>query len=136
MEPWNVAELQSAGVKAVLALSNPGQAHCDALKAASIACCVLNIHSPVELDEAVTDVLCATVAEAVAMINQCREQNKPVLLCCDTGNELTCLVMACYLTAQGAAPVHAVSQVRAMNESAFSTPGWDQFVFDVIYALQ
>jgi hypothetical protein len=29
-----------------------------------------------------------------------------------------------------------VSQVRNVREIAFSADGWDQFVFDVLYALQ
>lgn len=133
---WNVTELQDAGFKVVMAFAALNEDAKNALKAAEIECHCINMTAPVILDEAATSELCAAVTESVAMINQCRELSKPILLSCDTGNELTSLVMACYLTELGAAPVHAVSQVRAMNEQAFSTPGWDQFVFDVIYAMQ
>ncbi|MCL2915326.1 protein phosphatase [Shewanella corallii] len=133
---WNVTELQDAGFKSVLALSPLSETRKDALNSADIECRFLDMTTSTLLDDAVTPEFCATVAECIGLINQCRELNKPILLCCDTGNELTSLVMACYLTELGAAPVHAVSQVRAMNEQAFSKPGWDQFVFDVIYALQ
>lgn len=44
--------------------------------------------------------------------------------------------MAYYLMENGAAPLHAVSQVRAVRDIAFSAEGWDQFVYDVLYALQ
>ena len=48
----------------------------------------------------------------------------------------TALMMAYYLMMKGTAPLHAVSQVRNIRDIAFSSEGWDQFAFDVLYQLQ
>lgn len=136
-EAWTPAALMSAGIQCIYSLtplSDEIRAGLSGLQ--QFNCLLPAVTTPGLLSEPVTAQLTQQLTKIVADIQQCREQNMPVLLHCATGNEWTALVMACYLVSIGAAPVHAVSQVRAVHELAFNRDGWDQFVFDVIYAMQ
>ncbi|WP_394129807.1 hypothetical protein [Shewanella maritima] len=71
--------------------------------------------------------------EVLPAVVQKMQQSDTCLLLGD--EQVVAVSMAYYLMDIGAAPVNAVSQVRAANESAFQSP-WDQFVYDVLYHLQ
>lgn len=134
--PWDLSELKEQGVGAILSVN--GGDLCDADEMARLAlryaCIPLSGNiPPMEGDEAHC---VAQLPKALAFIRQCEADGLPVMIHCRSGKDRTGLLMAYYLMENGAAPLHAVSQVRAVRDIAFSAEGWDQFVYDVLYALQ
>ncbi|MGI2261474.1 protein phosphatase [Shewanella sp. GXUN23E] len=127
--------LSELGVKAILSFCGLTAQQCAALSATHIEWHGATLSLAGFPDVAPTDELLNGLTDALKRLHQWRTAGKPALVCCPSGNELTSALLACYLTQTGAAPVHAVSQVRALNADAFSLPGWDQGVFDLIYAL-
>ncbi|MDF0534217.1 hypothetical protein PY479_08020 [Shewanella sp. A32] len=65
---------------------------------------------------------------------QQQQGHKALMTAADAG--VLGVMMANFLMTQGAAPVHAVAQVRSLYDDAFTNEGWDQFVFDVLYRMQ
>lgn len=134
--PWVLSDLAEAGFKAVVSLNDGAQCDTQAMAALGIAHKIFSLPDsipPTEDDR----VLCqAQLPKALDFIRECETNNHPVLLHCRSGKDRTGLMMAYYLMENGAAPLHAVSQVRNVRDIAFSSEGWDQFVFDVLYALQ
>ncbi len=132
---WELTELKQAGIGAILSLhegDNDTQL-IDNLRFRYACIPLSSAVPPIETDVAT----CAEqLPKALAFIRQCEAVNLPVLIHSNAGKDRTALLMAYYLMDNGAAPVHAVSQVRAMRDTAFSAEGWDQFAFDVLYALQ
>ncbi|MFV7772157.1 dual specificity protein phosphatase family protein [Shewanella marisflavi] len=133
---WDLGQLKAEGIDAILSV-NQGEL-CDPEEMAGLdlryACIPLSENiPPQEGDQA----LCvAQLPKALAFIRECEAQGLTVMIHCRSGKDRTGLVMAYYLMENGAAPLHAVSQVRAVRDIAFSSDGWDQFVYDVLYALQ
>lgn len=134
-QPWDLGELKAVGIGAVVSLSDDA-GDPDALARAGIA----HLHRPIKrnvppLEEDVSRAGEA-ISEALAWVLEMEAAQTPVLVHCALGNDRTGLLMAAYLMARGAAPVHAVSQVRSLREQAFTAEGWDQLVYDVLYSMQ
>ncbi|MEI6860123.1 MAG: dual specificity protein phosphatase family protein [Shewanella sp.] len=135
-EAWDLNEIKRAGIGAVLSVNGgeecDPQAFIDA--GLSYACIPFSSNIPPKEDDLA---LCVEqLPKALAFIRECEQHNNPILIHCYSGKDRTGLIMAYYLMENGAAPLHAVSQVRAVRDIAFSAEGWDQFAFDVLYALQ
>jgi protein-tyrosine phosphatase len=135
-DPWDLQSLKDSGIGAVLSV-NGGEC-CDPAEFAALGldylCVPLSANiPPQERDLAICT---AQLPKALAFVHACEAKDKPVLIHCRSGKDRTGILMAYYLMDKGAAPVHAVSQVRSVRDIAFSAEGWDQFVFDVLYALQ
>ncbi|MGL4474737.1 MAG: protein phosphatase [Shewanella sp.] len=136
LNPWNIGELKDAGIGAIISVIDGDAADAERIRAAGIRyeCIALPdaiTPSAQDLEDAV-----AHLPAVIAFIKQACDDGLVVLIHCGSGQDSTCLVMAQYLIEQGAAPVHAISQVRNVNANAFSRDGWDQFAFDVVYQLQ
>ncbi|MBV7314974.1 dual specificity protein phosphatase family protein [Shewanella sp. NIFS-20-20] len=136
LNPWNISELKTAGIGAIISVNNGDACDQALIAAAGIRYQCIGLPdsippTPQDLESAV-----AQLPAIMAFISQAQADGLPVLIHCRSGRDRTCLVMAQYLIQQGAAPVHAISQVRAVRDIAFSSEGWDQFTFDVIYQLQ
>ncbi len=135
-EAWDLKEIKRAGIGAVLSVNDGEECDPQAFIDAdlSYACIPFSNNIPPKEDDLA---LCVEqLPKALAFIRECEQHNSPVLIHCYSGKDRTGLIMAYYLIENGAAPLHAVSQVRAVRDIAFSAEGWDQFVFDVLYALQ
>ncbi|MCG9698333.1 dual specificity protein phosphatase family protein [Shewanella sp. Isolate11] len=135
-ENWDIAELKQGGIGAVLSVNGGDMCEPEvfAQHGMRYACIPFsNNVPPVETDLAVC---VEQLPKALDFIRQCEAEDIPVLIHCRSGKDRTGLLMAYYLMSNGAAPLHAVSQVRAIRDIAFSADGWDQFTFDVLYALQ
>ncbi|MCF1440094.1 MAG: hypothetical protein LPD71_15600 [Shewanella sp.] len=135
LQTENVGQLAGDGIQAVLSFSALSLQQLSALSDRQIDWHAAEVPLSAFPEEAPTDELLCGLTEALKQLHIWRSAGKPALVCCASGNELTSALLACYLTHVGAAPVHAVSQIRALNADAFSLPGWDQGVFDLIYAL-
>ncbi|MCL1075212.1 protein phosphatase [Shewanella dokdonensis] len=86
-------------------------------------------------DEQLLQTLAQLLPQAHSFVaQQLQLGHKLLLTAADAG--LLGIMMAELLMSDGAAPVHAVAQVRSLYEDAFADDGWDQFVFDVLYRLQ
>ncbi|GGI93254.1 dual specificity protein phosphatase family protein [Shewanella gelidii] len=135
-EPWNLAELKAAGIDSVLSV-NDGES-CDLTDFVAndihYACVPFTSNIP-PLEGDLEDCVSA-MPTAYAFIEQQLNLGRTVLIHCRSGKDRTGLMMAYYLMKTGTAPLHAVSQVRSVRDIAFSAEGWDQFAFDVLYALQ
>lgn len=134
-QPWDPGELKENGIGAVVSLSDDA-GDTEALANAGIA----HLHRPItrNVPPLEQDVVLAsqTIREALTWVMEMEDAQIPVLVHCALGNDRTGLLMAAYLMARGAAPVHAVSQVRSLREQAFTAEGWDQLVYDVLYSMQ
>lgn len=134
-EPWDLVELKQIGIGALVSFSEDiGDA--SAFSAAGIA----HLHRPLPRNvppiDADLPLFVAVISEALDWIEGWEQKGVPVLVHCALGNDRTGVLMAAYLMRRGAAPLHAVSQVRTLRDQAFSADGWDQLVYDVLYSLQ
>ncbi|ABE55808.1 dual specificity protein phosphatase [Shewanella denitrificans OS217] len=134
--PWDLQELAANGIKVIVSLNDANQ--CDESAMAEVGILHRVFTLPDSIPPTLDDLAICTeiLPKILAFIAQCEADNLPVLIHCRSGKDRTGLMMAYYLMKNGAAPLHAVSQVRNVREIAFSADGWDQFVFDVLYALQ
>lgn len=135
-DAWDLAELKQAGFGAIASLNN-GEG-CDTVAMAELGFKHKVFNLPDNIPPKPQDLtVCAEILpQVLAFIRECESANVPVLLHCRSGINRTEMVMAYYMMENGAAPVHAVSQVRNASGLAFDADGWDQFVYDVLYELQ
>lgn len=135
-EAWDLKEIKSSGIGAVLSVNGGEACEPQAFIDADLkyACIPFSNNIPPKEDD--LSLCVEQLPKALAFIRECESENIPVMIHCRSGKDRTGLIMAYYLMQNGAAPLHAVSQVRAVRDIAFSAEGWDQFAFDVLYALQ
>ncbi|MCL1094940.1 dual specificity protein phosphatase family protein [Shewanella kaireitica] len=135
-DAWDLSELKGEGIDAILSVNNGESCEDEDFSSVGIEykCIPFSRNAPPEAGD--LEYCVEQVPKALAYIRQCEAQNKTVLVHCRSGKDRTGLIMAYYLMDNGAAPLHAVSQIRAIRDIAFSADGWDQFAFDVLYALQ
>lgn len=133
---WELSDIAAAGIKVIISLNDGALCDANAMAALGISHRVFPL--PDSIPPTPDDlIICkGQLPKVLAFMRECEADHKPVLLHCRSGKDRTGLMMAYYLMVQGAAPLHAVSQVRNVRDIAFSAEGWDQFVFDVLYELQ
>ncbi|BAJ01518.1 dual specificity protein phosphatase family protein [Shewanella violacea] len=135
-EAWDLKEIKSSGIGAVLSVNGGEECDPQAFIDADLSYACIPFSSNIPPKEEDLALCVEQLPKALTFIRDCEEKNLPVLIHCRSGKDRTALIMAYYLMENGAAPLHAVSQVRAVRDIAFSAEGWDQFAFDVLYALQ
>ena len=135
-EMWDLNEIKASGIGAILSVNGGEDCDLDAIKQAQLVYACVPFSSNVPPQEDDLGLCVEQLPKALAFIRDCEVKEIPVLIHCRSGKDRTALLMAYYLMENGAAPLHAVSQVRAVRDIAFSSDGWDQFAFDVLYALQ
>ncbi|MGL4448039.1 phosphatase domain-containing protein [Shewanella sp.] len=135
-DPWDLAELKAAGIGAVLSVNGGEECDPDSFKLHGLRYACMPFSRNVPPQEGDVAICVKQLPRALAFIEQCVAEALPVVIHCRSGKDRTGLMMAYYLMANGAAPLHAVSQVRSIRDIAFTAEGWDQFAFDVLYALQ
>ncbi|WP_137221812.1 dual specificity protein phosphatase family protein [Shewanella sp. MEBiC00475] len=135
-DAWDLAEFKQAGFGAIASLNNAEGCDTEDMAALGLRHKVFNL--PDNIPPKPQDLaICAEILpQVLAFIRECELEQKPVLLHCRSGVNRTEMVMAYYMMENGAAPLHAVSQVRNASGLAFEAEGWDQFVYDVLYELQ
>ena len=135
-EAWDLKEIKRSGIGAVLSVNGGEDCDPQAFIDADLSYACIPFSSNIPPKEEDLALCVEQLPKALAFIRECEANNMPVLIHCRSGKDRTALIMAYYLMVNGAAPLHAVSQVRAVRDIAFSAEGWDQFAFDVLYALQ
>ena len=135
-DAWDLAELKQAGFGAIASLNNAEGCDTAAMAELGFKHSVFNLPDNIPPQPQDLDVSAKILPQVLAFIRQCEAEQLPVLLHCRSGINRTEMVMAYYLMENGAAPLHAVSQVRNASGLAFDAEGWDQFVYDVLYELQ
>ncbi|MFK3976904.1 dual specificity protein phosphatase family protein [Shewanella vesiculosa] len=135
-DAWNLAELQQAGFGAIASLNNGEGCDTKAMSELGIRHKVFNLPDNIPPEPEDLAICAEILPQVLAFIRECEADNLPVLLHCRSGINRTEVVMAYYMMENGAAPLHAVSQVRNASGLAFDADGWDQFVYDVLYELQ
>ncbi|BCV54529.1 dual specificity protein phosphatase family protein [Shewanella algae] len=130
---WDLDELQRSGIGAILSLAENVAADWPQ-SPFEFACIPLpSGETPLDADLR----LCVEqLPKALDFIKRQRAAGLGVLVHCESGQNRTCLLLAYYLMEHGVAPLHAVARIRAVADAAFESHGWDQFVLDVLYALQ
>ncbi|MGX9462200.1 protein-tyrosine phosphatase family protein [Shewanella sp. A14] len=133
---WDLTEFKQAGFGAIASLNNAEG--CDTNEMAELGFRHKVFNLPDNIPPKPQDVaICAEILpQVLGFIRECESEELPVLLHCRSGINRTEMVMAYYMMVNGAAPLHAVSQVRNASGLAFDAEGWDQFVYDVLYELQ
>ncbi|WP_434931444.1 dual specificity protein phosphatase family protein [Shewanella sp. HL-SH5] len=135
-DAWDLAELKAAGFGAIASLNDGAMCDTQAMADLGIAHQVFSLPDNIPPIEGDVEICAEIMPKVLAFIRQAESENKAVLLHCRSGINRTELMMAYYLMENGAAPLHAVSQVRNASGLAFDAEGWDQFVYDVLYKLQ
>ncbi|MCU7994607.1 dual specificity protein phosphatase family protein [Shewanella glacialipiscicola] len=135
-DSWDLQTFKDAGIGAVLSVNGGEGCEPSTFKQLNLRyeCIPLSRNVPPQNGDVAICV--AQLPKALAFIQQCEADGVPVVIHCRSGKDRTGLIMAYYLMVNGAAPLHAVSQVRNIRDIAFTAEGWDQFAFDVLYALQ
>ncbi|QIR15055.1 dual specificity protein phosphatase family protein [Shewanella aestuarii] len=136
IDAWDLAELKAAGFGAIASLNDGAGCDPQMIKPLGLDHQVFNLPDNIPPKPEDVHVCAEIMPKVLEFIRQAEAQNKAVLLHCRSGINRTELMMAYYLMENGAAPVHAVSQVRNASGLAFDADGWDQFVYDVLYTLQ
>ncbi|WP_445776586.1 protein-tyrosine phosphatase family protein [Shewanella sp.] len=135
-DAWDLAELKQAGFGAIASLNNGEGCDTETMAELGIKHKVFNLPDNIPPKPQDLAICAGILPQVLAFIRECEAEQVPVLLHCRSGINRTELVMAYYMMESGAAPVHAVSQVRNASGLAFDADGWDQFVYDVLYELQ
>jgi len=135
-DAWDLAELKQAGFGAIASLNNAEGCDVDAMAELGLHHKVFNLPNNIPPKPQDLAICVEILPQILAFIRECENDKLPILLHCRSGTNRTEVVMAYYLMVNGAAPVHAVSQVRHASGLAFDADGWDQFVYDVLYELQ
>lgn len=135
-ENWDINELKQGGIGAVLSVNGGEMCEPEVFEGHGLRYACIPFSRNVPPQEGDVAVCAEQLPKALAFIKQCEADDIAVLIHCRSGKDRTALLMAYYLMSNGAAPLHAVSQVRAIRDIAFSAEGWDQFAFDVLYAIQ
>lgn len=134
-EPWDLAQLKQSGIGAVVSLCEVA-GDLSVFADAGLEHLYLPMARNVPPTDADLQIAADIMPRALGWIAERELRGVPVLVHCSLGNDRTGLLLASYLMMQGAAPVHAVSQVRSYRDAAFTAEGWDQFVYDVLYSIQ
>ncbi|MGL5360440.1 MAG: dual specificity protein phosphatase family protein [Shewanella sp.] len=135
-DPWDLAELKAGGIGAVLSVNGGEECDPQSFEKVGLRYACMPFSRNVPPQEGDVAICVKQLPRALAFIEQCVADELPVVIHCRSGKDRTGLMMAYYLMVNGAAPLHAVSQVRSIRDIAFTAEGWDQFAFDVLYALQ
>lgn len=135
-ENWDIVELKQGGIGAVLSVNRGDMCEPQEFADHGIRYACIPFSSNVPPLEGDVEICAEQLPKALEFIKECEADDIAVMVHCRSGKDRTGLLMAYYLMSNGAAPLHAVSQVRAIRDIAFSAEGWDQFAFDVLYALQ
>lgn len=135
-EPWDLSLLKTQGIGAVLSVNDGEACEVDCFIEAGLKYQCIPLSSNVPPQDGDLELCVEQVPKALKFIRECEDEGLTLLVHCHSGKDRTGLIMAYLLMDNGAAPLHAVNQVRGVRDIAFSADGWDQFVFDVLYALQ
>ena len=132
-DPWQLGELKSQGLGAVLSVNDGELCHPDdfARLAIRYLCTPLSPNAPPLDGDALH---CRTVLPLAYNFAKTNEaQGVATLVHCHAGKDRTGLFMAYFLVrSQGRAPADAIARVRAVRSIAFTAPGWDEFAHEVL----
>lgn len=134
-EPWSIAELRAAGIRAVLSVNDGELCHAEDFAQAAIvyACMPLSPNAPPRPGD--LEHCLQVLPQAYDFVCVQIRQSRPVLVHCSSGKDRTCLLMAYFLMRSAAmAPEDAISRVRAIRPIAFSAEAWQDFALTVLHA--
>jgi protein-tyrosine phosphatase len=125
--PWNLRELRDEGVGAIVSLDDGVDE--EEIRAAGIL--HLPAYRPMVLLETERDhcEFLDSMPEIAAFIDQCRREQRGVLVHCHYGCDRTGAVLACYLVArEGLDPFDAYQHVKSRNPDAFGAAGYAEAI--------
>ena len=134
-DPWQLDELKSRGLGAVLSVNDGELCHPDDFERLAIRylCIPLSPNAP-PLDGDVQH--CRMVLPLAYNFTKSNEAHRvATLVHCHAGKDRTGLFMAYFLVRSlGCTAADAIAKVKAVRSIAFTAPGWDEFAHDVLAA--
>ncbi len=132
-EPWDAAELKSAGVGAVLSVNHAESVYAEDFSAVDMPyrCIPLAANAPPRHDDLELCLTRLPIAYEYAL-NQI-ESGHSVLVHCRHGKDRTGLFMAYFLRQQlGLSTGDAIEQVKTVRPIALTAEGWKDFAIEVL----
>lgn len=135
-EPWHLASLRQAGIRAVLSV-NDGRL-CDPQEFAAVemayACYPLSDWVPPQPGDA--EHCLAALPRGYDFVQMQLTQQHPVLIHCSGGNDRTGLFLSYFLVrAAGLSARQAIQQVQKVRPTALSADGWTGFAQQLLARL-
>ena len=132
-EPWEVAELWSGGIDAVLSVNDGALCKPEEFAAAGIAYACFPLSDWVPPQPGDADHCLQVLPVASAFVQAQLDAGRTVLVHCSGGNDRTGLFLAYFLAHDtGASARDSVKAVRAVRPTALSADGWETFAQDLI----
>ncbi|MGH8278878.1 MAG: tyrosine-protein phosphatase [Gammaproteobacteria bacterium] len=134
-EPWTYAELQQAGVRAVLSVNDGELCHAGDLSRHGLAytCLPLSPNAPPRRGD--LEHCLKVLPETYEFVQAQLAEDRPVLIHCTSGKDRTCLALGYFLMRhEGLQAAEAMVRVLAVRPVAFSAEGWAEFALEVLNA--
>ena len=132
-DPWDLSELKSKGLGAVLSVNDGTLCHADDFERLAIRylCMPLSANAP-PLDGDAQH--CRRVLPLAYRFTKGNEANGiATLVHCHAGKDRTGLFMAYYLIrSTRCTPAEAIARVKAARPIPFTATGWDEFAHEVL----
>ncbi len=133
---WDLAELKSGGIAAILSVNHGDAVHESLLASLGIAYANIPMSSNAPVREGDQEICLANLPIAMDFIRENRV-NGPVLVHCRSGKDRTGMVLAAYLIEfEGCDEKEAMEKVIAVRPIAFSAAGWMEFGLEVLGAFR
>jgi len=136
-DPWDLQQLRSVGIGAVLSVNDGECCHSTDIERAGLSyrCVPLSRNAPPE--EGDLQHCVKALPEALAYVLQNKRAGRATLVHCHSGKDRTGLFLAYYaVCALGMNRFDAIARVREVRPIAFSAPGWGEFGLEVLAACE
>ncbi|MGC7893605.1 protein-tyrosine phosphatase family protein [Vibrio anguillarum] len=132
---WDLEELWSSGVRAIISVNDGESVHISRLKAIGFAYEHIPLSSNAPVQSGDFEVCLDALPRIIKFIEQNETQGK-VVVHCKSGKDRTGLALAAYLLkSKGFGVEESMAAVKDVRDIAFSAPDWDWFTEKVLVGL-
>ncbi|MEY4729479.1 MAG: hypothetical protein RL020_637 [Pseudomonadota bacterium] len=131
-EPWNLAELRSAGIGAVLSVNDGELCRAEDFVDVGIEyrCMPLSENAPPLAGDKAHCI--EVLPHAYAFVKAKIASGTAILVHCSSGKDRTGLFMAYFLLMSGCSPSTAIARVKVVRPIAFTADGWEAFALELL----
>lgn len=135
--PWQLDELRSAGIGAVLSVNDGLLCHPSEFRKRDLAyaCVPLSPNAPPQPGD--LEVCLHALPRALEFVERQLSEGRATLVHCSSGKDRTGLLFAAYcMRHEGLTPAQAFARVREVRPIAFTAMGWEEFALEVLRAVE